>query len=230
MEILNKIQKELKAPKTQKNKHGGYSYRSCEDILEAVKPLLGKAILTVTDEIVLVCGAVGQNITVEKSDNKSDTKTTYTFPDSRYYVKATATIEHEDDTVSVSAFAREAFEQKGMGSAQLTCSTSSYARKCALNGLFAIDDSKEQDSPLEEPPTPNEKQMEFLNTVWDKLADSAPEGMRLDADKVGKFIYALLGEYPDDLKRVSGTVGFILGTSENSKGKNQIATLCNVQE
>lgn len=120
--ILNTIQTALKAPKNQYNKFGKYSYRSCEDILEAVKPFLSdlKATLTISDEIVLI----GE----------------------RYYVKATATLTAEDESISVSAYAREAEEQTGMAPSQLTGSTSSYARKYCLNGLFCIDDNKDADS------------------------------------------------------------------------------------
>lgn len=120
MEILNKIQKELKAPKGQTNKFGNYNYRSCEDILEAVKPLLGMGALTLTDEIVMV--------------------------GDRFYVKATATLKDVDQSVSVSAFARESLEKKGMDVAQITGAASSYARKYALNGLFCIDDTKDADT------------------------------------------------------------------------------------
>ena len=118
--ILNKIQKELKAPKGQKNTFGNYKYRSCEDILEAVKPLLGEAVLTITDDIVQV--------------------------GDRFYVKATATLAYNGEIVPVSAFARESLDKKGMDSAQITGATSSYARKYALNGLFCIDDTKDADS------------------------------------------------------------------------------------
>jgi hypothetical protein len=120
MKTLNKIQKELKAPKGQKNTFGNYNYRSCEDILEAVKPLLGDAVLTITDDIVQV--------------------------GDRFYVKATATITEDEKSVSVSAFARESLDKKGMDSAQITGATSSYARKYALNGLFCIDDTKDADT------------------------------------------------------------------------------------
>lgn len=120
--ILATIQKNLKAPKNQYNKFGGYNYRSCEDILEALKPItadLGAAV-TIEDEIV--------------------------FIGDRFYVKATATLHFEAETLSVSAFAREAETKKGMDESQITGATSSYARKYALNGLFAIDDNKDADS------------------------------------------------------------------------------------
>ena len=121
-ERLIHIQGELKAPKSQENKFGGYKYRSCEDILEAVKPLLKKekVTLTISDDIIEVGG--------------------------RVYVKATATLSDGEDTISTSAFAREAETKKGMDDSQITGSASSYARKYALNGLFAIDDTKDADT------------------------------------------------------------------------------------
>lgn len=119
---LKAIQKELKAPKGQRNTFGNYNYRSCEDILEAVKPLAHEqgCIVTLSDAIVEVGG--------------------------RIYVKATASITDGETTVSTDAFARESEEKKGMDSAQITGSSSSYARKYALNGLFCIDDTKDDDT------------------------------------------------------------------------------------
>lgn len=129
-ETLSAIQTELSAPKGQFNKFGGYAYRSCEDILEALKPLLKKhkACVTISDDIMMV--------------------------GDRVYVKATATLTAEGDSITATAFAREAEDKKGMDSAQVTGSTSSYARKYALNGLFAIDDNKDPDDPQSNPPTP----------------------------------------------------------------------------
>jgi hypothetical protein len=121
---LQGIQSSLKAPKGQTNKFGGYRYRSAEDILEALKPLLGEwgCSLVIQDDMVEVGG--------------------------RVYVKATANlIDNEAESVlSTSAFAREAEAKKGMDDAQITGSASSYARKYALNGLFAIDDTKDPDA------------------------------------------------------------------------------------
>lgn len=116
------IQSALKAPKGQFNKFGGYSYRSCEDILEAVKPLLAQygVLLTLTDEIVEIGG--------------------------RFYVKATAQVTDGDSDAVVTAYAREEETKKGMDGSQITGSASSYARKYALNGLFAIDDAKDADA------------------------------------------------------------------------------------
>lgn len=122
MDELRQIQAKLKAPKNQTNKFGGYNYRSCEDILEAVKPLLAEynALLTISDEIMEVGG--------------------------RVYVKATATFTCGEFTLSNSAAAREAETKKGMDDSQITGTASSYARKYALNGLFLIDDTKDADS------------------------------------------------------------------------------------
>ena len=122
VEKLSAIQVELKAPKGQYNSFGKYSYRSCEDILEGVKPLLDKyrVALTLNDEIILI--------------------------GDRYYVKATATLYDGEQSLSATAYAREGDQQKGMSESQLTGATSSYARKYALNGLFSIDDTKDADA------------------------------------------------------------------------------------
>lgn len=119
---LVEIQAELKAPKNQRNSFGGYNYRSCEDILEAVKPLLLKhnAELYLTDKVECV--------------------------GNRYYVVATARFKCGDEVVEVSAAAREPEARKGMDESQITGSASSYARKYALNGLFLIDDTKDADT------------------------------------------------------------------------------------
>lgn len=119
---LIKIQQELKAPKSNTNSFGNYKYRSAEDILEAVKPLVHKEGLTLilSDE-------------VENIGNAN-------------YVKATATImDKEEHRLWVHAYAREAVVKKGMDDAQITGSASSYARKYALGGMFAIDDTKDPD-------------------------------------------------------------------------------------
>lgn len=122
MNKLVAVQAALKAPKGQFNKFGGYKYRSCEDILEAVKPLLLEQglQLTITDEPVEVGG--------------------------RIYIKATATVTDGSETAAVSGYAREAETKKGMDESQITGTASSYARKYALNGLFLIDDTKDADA------------------------------------------------------------------------------------
>ena len=123
-EKLAVVQKALKAPKNQKNSFGGYNYRSCEDILEAAKPLCvdNGLVLTITDDIRMV--------------------------GDRVYVLATATVTDVkgDGQVSVNAFAREPLDKKGSDASQITGAASSYARKYALNGLFCIDDTKDADA------------------------------------------------------------------------------------
>lgn len=124
-EKLLNIQNELKAPKNQFNKFGNYKYRNAEDILEAVKPicLKYKAVINVCDSIVQV--------------------------GDRYYIQANAIItdiENSLECIENQAFAREEENKKGMDSSQVTGATSSYARKYALNGLFAIDDTKDADT------------------------------------------------------------------------------------
>ena len=120
--ILSEIQTELKAPKGQRNNFGNYNYRSAEDILEAVKPLLKKhdCALVTNDDMVELCG--------------------------RVYVKTTAMLAIENQPfASAVGFAREALTKKGMDEAQITGSASSYAKKYALNALLAIDDTKDAD-------------------------------------------------------------------------------------
>lgn len=122
MKHLIEIQKELKAPKGKYNSFGKYKYRSCEDILEAVKPICHKhgCLLLLSDKPVQVgC---------------------------RYYIEATATLKTPDAEFAVTASARESLEKKGMDSSQITGTASSYARKYALNGLFNIDDTKDADT------------------------------------------------------------------------------------
>ena len=125
-----KAQTEIKAPKSQYNKFGNYNYRSCEDILEAAKPICAAngLLLTVSDEIVLI----GE----------------------RYYIKANARLTDTFDndvtidplSITNTAYAREPLDKKGMDDSQITGTASSYARKYALNGLFCIDDTKDADT------------------------------------------------------------------------------------
>lgn len=114
---FSEIQQTLKSPKDSRNEFGKYNYRTCSAILEAVKPLLGTATLIVSDELVLI----GE----------------------RYYIKATAAYTNKDEgeTFTATAYAREPLDKKGMDEAQITGASSTYARKAALSGLFAIDDS-----------------------------------------------------------------------------------------
>ena len=147
-QIICDIQHNLKAPKGQYNSFGQYKYRSCEDILEGVKPLLKEynLLLLINDEIVLI----GE----------------------RYYVKATAKITDGRESVSATAYAREPLEKKGADASQITGATSSYARKYALNGLLAIDDSKDADT------MDNGQVQQLQNTAynWQTLKARATQG------------------------------------------------------
>lgn len=155
-EKLLNIQQELKAPKGQYNSFGGYKYRSCEDILNAVKPLLkaNKCTLTITDEILTI------NL--------------------RYYVEATATLTdiENGETIHNKAFAREEDAKKGVDGSQLTGIASSYARKYALNGLFLIDDTKDADTDEHAKQTGVEPEK--------KASDKQVELMRKIAEEQGK--------------------------------------------
>lgn len=171
MKNLIKIQSELKAPKNQFNKFGGYKYRSCEDIMEAIKPLLAKynCWLTINDDIIEVGG--------------------------RIYVKATARI-HDAETgeeITNTAFAREAENKKGMDVSQITGASSSYARKYALNGLFLIDDTKDADATNTHGKTEKDIENEQKNK---KLIDSVQEipidemKLKIINDAVGTILTA----------------------------------------
>ena len=145
-ERLIAVQSELHAPKGQTNSFGKYKYRSCEDILEAVKPIcISKSLLlTLSDSMIAI--------------------------HDRVYVMATATVSDGENEISVSAYAREAETKKGMDDAQITGAASSYARKYALNGLFCIDDTKDADAtnkhddkPKPAPKQPDQTAIEYLS-------------------------------------------------------------------
>ena len=151
MKELIEIQTKLKAPKSQFNKFGKYNYRSLEDIVEALKPLMAetKTFLTLSDRMEVVGNSV--------------------------YLVAKATLHSEDgaNTISVDGWAKEALDQKGMQPAQITGSTSTYARKYALNGLFAIDDTKDADSmdnSKENRPTASKATDADFNNIWNEFS------------------------------------------------------------
>lgn len=155
-EKLNKIQTELKAPKGQYNSFGKYKYRSCEDILEAVKPYLNetKTVLTITDEVL--------------------------FIGNRFYIKAVAILtdcENENAYISNSALAREDETKKGMDGSQITGASSSYARKYALNGLFCIDDTKDADADENAPKSENKQENKTKKTTPQKITQEDIELM-----------------------------------------------------
>ena len=154
-EKLVEIQAVLKAPKGQVNQFGGYRYRSCEDILQAAKVLTTERglLLKLDDDIVEING--------------------------RVYVKATASLTDGEKTLSTTAFAREEESKKGMDASQLTGSTSSYARKYALNGLFCIDDTKDADTQdnTQHETTLDEGQVANLQALIDEVGAEHGEAM-----------------------------------------------------
>lgn len=167
-EKLVSIQNELKVPKTQFNEFGKYAYRSCEDILEAVKPLCKKykAVLVLKDEI--------QNI------------------GDRYYVTAIAElidIEKPEDRIVAKAHAREEESKKGMDGSQITGASSSYARKYALGGLFNIDDNKDSDTTNkgEDRPSKQSKQPEQSKPLMTQTQRNAFKALNIDIEKVAKY-------------------------------------------
>lgn len=143
---LNRIQQELNAPKSQKNEFAKYNYRSAEDILTAVKPLLKGLTLTLKDEIV-VLGEGTQ----------------------RFYTKAIATLSDGKESLEITAYAREEESKKGMDGSQITGASSSYARKYALNGMFAIDDTKDSDATNDHKEKKEDKKAKPVKTVNDDL-------------------------------------------------------------
>ena len=183
-EKLLQIQSKLKAPKGQYNEFGKYKYRSCEDILEALKPLLAevKAAVTLNDEIV----QVGERI----------------------YIKATASfIDIEDkQTITTTAYAREEETKKGMDGSQITGASSSYARKYALNGLFAIDDNKDSDTTnnqgdsTDKPNTSNKSNAELSEAQIKRLFAIAYSA-GINKEKVEKQIKGSFKKDVKDLNR-----------------------------
>ena len=170
---LAKIQSELKAPKGQVNKFGGYKYRSCEDILTAVKPLLGGLVLKIDDEV----QSIG----------------------SRFYIQATASISDGEQTITSTAIAREEETKKGMDASQITGAASSYARKYALNGLFCIDDTTDANAHFApEPERISESQIADLEALMDEVQVDGVRFMRWLATqfKVGDLSELTTGAYP----------------------------------
>lgn len=184
---LQIVQQKLKAPKNQHNNFGNYDYRSCEDILEAVKPLLGSSTLTLSDEIVAV--------------------------NDRVYVKATATFADENgNRTIVTAYAREALTKKGMDESQITGAASSYARKYALNGLFLIDDNKDADTRDNRQNASSDNDMrEALSlsleaAVNDGLIDKAKQAETMNASMKlsGKQLHDYVGKVDNKINGLRG--------------------------
>ena len=179
-EKLRIVQNELKVPKSQFNDYGGYSYRSCEDIMEKAKPLLKEQGITllITDSIEIV--------------------------GDRFYLKASASVSCGNETMTVSGFAREPLSQKGMNESQITGSASSYARKYALNGLFLIDDARDFDSMKPEKGKSNQKghrlndeQKAKLEEAKEFYTKTGKPNSAATADKVlsGRGDYSLLDRF-----------------------------------
>lgn len=178
MEFIEKIvaiQSELKAPKGQYNSFGKYNYRSCEDILEGVKPLLTKhgLVLTIQDSIDLI--------------------------GDRFYIKATATITDGKEQLSTSAYARESLDKKGMDASQVTGATSSYARKYALNGLLAIDDTKDADT-MDNSKKPVQQTQETVYN-WQTLKARATQGGISEEELVHYVTETFKVSKPSELKQ-----------------------------
>lgn len=169
------IQHKLKAPKGQYNSFGKYNYRSCEDILEGVKPLLKEhnLALLIDDEIVQIGG--------------------------RYYVKATAKITDGREFVSATAYAREPDTKKGMDESQITGATSSYARKYALNALLCIDDTKDADT-MDNSKKPVQQTQETVYN-WNSLKTRAVQGGISEDDLVHYVTETFKVSKPSELKQ-----------------------------
>ena len=191
---LMRIQAKLKAPKGQRNTFGNYNYRSCEDILEAVKPLLAEegCTLTLSDEIELI--------------------------GDRYYIKATATLKSDKEEIQVSAYAREEQAKKGMDSAQVTGATSSYARKYALNGLFCIDDNKDPDT--DEYTKQKKKAQESAKAEENITAEMEKNAIELASDREVKTFMDMCEKLGVDFKQIGKQAG---ATSLKAMTKEQYA-------
>lgn len=180
-EVLSSIQKELKAPKKNRNDFGKYNFRNCEDILEAVKKLLPDGyVIQLSDEIVQI--------------------------GSRYYVKAIARLSNDEAAADCVAYAREAEVKKGMDESQITGSASSYARKYALAGLFAIDGEKDADAtnkhtkdkePEFTPEQKKAKAREYVSEVLEEIGEVDSEGVRSILHREAKKMTRLSESYPE---------------------------------
>lgn len=169
------VQEELKAPKSLHNSFGEYNYRSLEQILEAVKPLLKKQglLLTIKDDIVLV--------------------------GDRYYVKATATLSCGDESIQTTALARETLEKKKLDASQITGAASSYARKYCLNGLFLIDDTKDADA--DEQPDEQPAELSDMNAQCSEAELKTLEGL---CKQLGWNVQKVFPAYPNITKEQYG--------------------------
>lgn len=189
------VQSELKSPKKRRNTFANFDYRSCEDILEAVKPLLKKIEVTLilTDEIIQVGDRyyIKSNAMFGMSEGNSD-------------IKAKA--------ITVTAYAREPDTKKGMDEMQLTGATSSYARKYALNGLFAIDDARDVDADKPNNNRPIDKSLELVDKAFEEFRKAHQlyldenEGVELSKDKFTKAIQKQFNGLPTMVESIAKIV------------------------
>ena len=191
---LMEVQSKLKAPKSQYNSFGKYSYRSCEDILEALKPLLNEvgAIVNISDQVKLI--------------------------GDRYYIEATAMFldVNTGDSIISKAMAREDESKKGQDLAQLSGATSSYARKYALNGLFAIDDNKDADSTNKHSKDNEIKpNIPFRGMISDGISEAQLKRLFAIGNKAG---------FKKDV--VEATVKKMFGCEPKDMTKDQYNTVC----
>lgn len=201
IKMLSTIQKELKAPKGQFNSFGKYKYRSCEDIIEALKPLLATydAAILLNDEVVEIGG--------------------------RVYVKATASIYVDAEYISNVGYAREPEDKKGMDASQITGTASSYARKYALNGLLAIDDTKDADTDEHA----NQIKAAPAKRINKKLVQKYVQGF-IDAIEAGDAL--AMKELGDELKDTPehSEVWGALDSSQKKAVKDGIYSLSNQEQ
>ncbi len=191
------IQNELKAPKSQYSEYGNYSYRSCEDILKAAKPLNRKMglLLTLTDEPVVI--------------------------GDRFYIKATALLTDGKENISINAYAREAQSKTKMDDSQVTGSASSYARKYALNGLYLIDDGTDADALQQDQPKSENLHEEFLRT-FDKYIEQIAmiTGLQKEvvaANSLGKHGFDDLDQVSEDF--YSELIGYLKLSAKKAEQK-----------
>ncbi len=204
-EKLGRVQRSLNAPKNLFNKFGGYSYRSAEGILEAVKPLLSQenAVITLTDEVREIGG--------------------------RIYVEACASFISNGDIISVKAYAREEESKKGMDAAQVTGSVSSYARKYALNGLLLIDDNKDPDALNDhgkgeaKPAQPAQAKAEVKGDKPVNIERQAEPDRTLNPDEIKATIDWAKKLHPDALEAVMAAWGCSISVVKLSEKKQLIA-------
>lgn len=174
------IQRQLKAPKNQFNGFGKYNYRSCEDIMEGLKPILGELVVTVSDDIRMV--------------------------GDRIYVASTATITDGENRLSNTAMARESLTKKGMDDSQITGTASSYARKYALNGLFLIDDTKDSDATNGSQNVPAKKPQSHQQKPWYNNFENDKQYILVDIQSGNKTADQVIAEINNSGVQVSNEV------------------------